>query len=139
MADNLSGQERYRHETTDVQNYTIVWLGLVILLAIVLGGFFVFGLIHLYENNQQEIESTPPKKEDIMERVPSAPYLEASSGAGLAELQEKNEDLLHSYGWVDKKRGIFHIPIKYAMELLVEKNSQTQEDMAHSKKQVSHP
>ncbi|EDZ68365.1 hypothetical protein NOC27_1692 [Nitrosococcus oceani AFC27] len=108
-------------------------------MAIVLGGFFVFGLIHLYENNQQEIESTPPKKEDIMERVPSAPYLEASSGAGLAELQEKNEDLLHSYGWVDKKRGIFHIPIKYAMELLVEKNSQTQEDMAHSKKQVSHP
>ncbi|ADJ28065.1 hypothetical protein [Nitrosococcus watsonii] len=138
MADNLSSQGRYRHETTDVQDYTIVWIGVVLLLVIVLGGTFVFALMELYENKQQEMGTGGPLKKDlIVERIPPAPYLEASSGAGWTELRKKNEDLLHSYGWVNKKKGSFHIPIEYAMELLAKRHSQDEQGKDYKKKDAA--
>jgi hypothetical protein len=32
-------------------------------------------------------------------------------------------DELHSYGWVDPKHGLVHVPIEQAMESLLEEHS----------------
>ncbi|HYV51483.1 MAG TPA: hypothetical protein VE910_06230 [Dongiaceae bacterium] len=35
------------------------------------------------------------------------------------ELHAHEQQVLHSYGWVDRQKGIVHIPIDQAMELMV--------------------
>ena len=38
---------------------------------------------------------------------------------------DKDEERLHSYGWVDRKAGTVQVPIERAMQMLVEKQKQT--------------
>jgi hypothetical protein len=49
-----------------------------------------------------------------------APLLEVNERGQLRDFLMKQEDQLNSYGWIDEKAGIAHIPIERAMELTVE-------------------
>jgi hypothetical protein len=55
--------------------------------------------------------------------VPS-PKLEADPGADLQRYLAAKEKALHSYGWIDRQRGVVHIPIERAMDLTVEESRQ---------------
>jgi hypothetical protein len=47
---------------------------------------------------------------------------------GDAERQREDaEDWLHSYGWVDRQRGVVHIPIDRAIDLIIERGLPTRE------------
>ena len=52
---------------------------------------------------------------------PAPPGLEQVPGETLGPLRSSEEKLLHSYGWVDQKAGIVHIPIERAMDILAQK------------------
>jgi hypothetical protein len=41
--------------------------------------------------------------------------------ADLAALRAEEDAALHSYGWVDKGRGVARIPVEEAMRLLAER------------------
>ncbi|HEX9076496.1 MAG TPA: hypothetical protein VF932_12000 [Anaerolineae bacterium] len=49
---------------------------------------------------------------------PPEPRLETVPGQLLQDLRTNEEQILHSYGWVDQKNGIVRIPIERAIELL---------------------
>jgi hypothetical protein len=53
--------------------------------------------------------------------LPPAPVLEAEPGQQLQQLRSEEDKLLHSYGWVDQKAGIVHIPIDRAMDILAQR------------------
>jgi hypothetical protein len=53
--------------------------------------------------------------------LPPAPRLEAVPGLQLQELRANEDKQLHTYGWVDQKAGVVHIPIDRAMELLLQR------------------
>ena len=50
-----------------------------------------------------------------------APMLEINEGVDLRKDLINQEDRLNSYGWVDEKDGVAHIPIERAMELTVQR------------------
>ena len=50
-----------------------------------------------------------------------APMLETTSAASLRNFLINQENQLNSYGWVDEKAGVAHIPIDRAMELIVQR------------------
>jgi hypothetical protein len=50
--------------------------------------------------------------------TPPAPRLQTDPEADLAAYVRKEQRLLDSYGWVDRGRGIAHVPIEVAMERL---------------------
>ncbi len=50
-----------------------------------------------------------------------APMLEVIEGVDLRKDLINQEDRLNSYGWVDEKAGVAHIPIERAMELIVQR------------------
>jgi hypothetical protein len=52
---------------------------------------------------------------------PAPPGLEEVPGETLGALRSSEDTLLHSYGWVDQKAGIVHIPIERAMDILAQK------------------
>jgi hypothetical protein len=48
------------------------------------------------------------------------PRLQQSEPVDLARLRAKEEALLSTYGWVERKEGIVRIPIDEAMQLLAD-------------------
>lgn len=50
--------------------------------------------------------------------TPPAPRLQTDPEADLRAYVRKEQHLLDSYGWVDRERGIAHIPIEAAMQRL---------------------
>jgi hypothetical protein len=53
--------------------------------------------------------------------LPPEPRLEEVPGQNMQELLQKQNDLLNSYGWVDRNAGKVHIPIDRAIDLLLQK------------------
>ncbi|MGR6034337.1 MAG: hypothetical protein ACU4EQ_05565 [Candidatus Nitrosoglobus sp.] len=122
MADSSSEQSQYQHETTDINGRSIVKLAITLIVIIISISFILFGLT-TYFKNREPITFAQNQKEAHREEIPPLPHLEEESGAGLKKLRQEKEHLLHSYGWVDKKKKIIHIPIENAMKLLVIKKT----------------
>ena len=52
----------------------------------------------------------------------AAAKLQAHPGTDMKEFLGKNQAKLHGYGWVDKSKGIVHIPIEKAIEVTADAN-----------------
>ena len=46
------------------------------------------------------------------------PRVQAKPSDDLARMRARDEAALHSYGWVDRRAGVIHIPIERAMEVM---------------------
>jgi hypothetical protein len=57
--------------------------------------------------------------------LPSEPRLEAIPGQQLQKLRANDDKMLHTYGWVDQKAGIVHIPIERAMQMMLQRGLPT--------------
>jgi hypothetical protein len=59
----------------------------------------------------------PPRFSDLSPAFP-APRLQAAPAADLVKLKREAEHHLESYGWIDRKAGIAHIPIERALDIV---------------------
>ena len=76
----------------------------------------------LVKNAPQDTRRIPPQygndyQKYLKEGFP-APQLETDERTQLNEVRLREEDTLSTYGWVDQKAGVVHIPIDRAMDLL---------------------
>ena len=66
-----------------------------------------------------------PRAADDVDRklavIPPSPELQTSPQEDLKAFRARQIARLHSYGWVDRDKGIVHIPIDRAMQELVQK------------------
>ena|SRR6185295_1306189 len=110
------------HEESDVNIRAIFGFGgalvavaaVVFLLVYVLFGFF----------NAREGRSVPaeyPLAAAQEDRLPPEPRLQTNPREDLSELRAKEDEILGSYGWVDKNAGVVRIPIDAAMKLTLER------------------
>lgn len=54
-------------------------------------------------------------------RVPPEPRLQTNPRQDLSDLRAREDQVLTSYGWVDKNTGVVRIPIDQAMKLTLER------------------
>jgi len=54
--------------------------------------------------------------------TPSGPQLQADPVADMKAMDKAQSELLATYGWVDKEKGVARIPIDKAMELTLEQS-----------------
>ena len=57
----------------------------------------------------------------VQENRPPEPLLQVSPTDDWTEMLKREREILNSYRWVDRSKGIVHIPIERAMELTVER------------------
>jgi hypothetical protein len=87
---------------------------LVIMIAFILGaGVLLSGSL----SSDRSIRITPAPTQ-----LPPGPLLQSVPGEEFQSLHATQEAELNSYGWVDRKNGVVHIPIDRAMELLAQTN-----------------
>ena len=113
------------HEPKDVslKSVLIFAAGLVVAAIVihwVIERFYV-SLGHRYPATIYGSRANPPSL------TPVPPQLQANPAIDMDELRRRDQELLNSYGWVDKKAGIIRIPLDRALELTLERASKTRE------------
>jgi hypothetical protein len=93
----------------------------------------MYSFLDKYERSQMTTASPLVTSKGAMSRVVTqedmdkafkengAPMLERNEGSDLRKDLVNQENQLNSYGWVDEKTGVAHVPIERAMELTVQR------------------
>ena len=72
----------------------------------------------LKQDAKSEDRPLPANVERQLARLPPAPRLEDKPLAPRAQLNARENQVLTTYGWVDRKAGTVRIPIERAMDLI---------------------
>jgi hypothetical protein len=105
----------------------VLILSTAVLCAIV-WGYYDYHLKHLANEplitGTQMIADTPATQPDPTKRFPQ-PVLQPDDVADLNKMRTNEELILNSYGWVDQKNGVAHIPIDQAMKVVAQQGLPT--------------
>ena len=88
----------------------------IVLIVVAIGMRWVFG----YFAETQNLGPAASPFENAR-TLPPQPRLQVMPGADIHDYWEREQEILKSYGWVDKQNGIVRIPIEQAMRLTLER------------------
>jgi hypothetical protein len=110
------------HEESDVNIRAIFGFGIGLAVAGIVISFFVWVLFEYFEARENR-KVTPefPLAAQQGNRLPPEPRLQTNPRADLADLRAQEENVLNTYGWVDKNASVVRIPIAEAMKLTVQR------------------
>jgi hypothetical protein len=102
-----------------------------VLMHLILAGMYRY--LNVYEQIHQPAEHPLAQRASADMRRPTpqdankfpTPRLEISERGQLNDKRIKEEETLNTYGWVDQKAGVAHIPIERAMDLIVQQGLPT--------------
>src|SRR6266511_3050364 len=102
----------------DVRIVALLCVGLLILIG---GVLLLLGGIYDYFIARQTRSGGPFSVPAVTRQLPPEPRLLVNPTRNLQEMRAREDEVLHSYGWVDRQAGIVRIPIDRAIDLLVER------------------
>jgi hypothetical protein len=127
-------ETEFEHEDLGTRGIFAFMIGLVVsgvVIYFIIVGMYSF--LDKYERSQMTTASPLVTSSGAMERVMTqddvdklfkengAPMLETNERGQFRDFLMDQEGQLNSYGWVDEKAGVAHIPIERAMELTVQR------------------
>lgn len=110
-----------RHEHRDVNVFALgrFAIGLVIVTVFSIG--LVLGIFqYLLHREGGPVSRTEAPATDARQ-LPPEPRLEETPALDLREMREAEDQFQSTYGWLDQANGIVHLPIKRAMDLVVQR------------------
>lgn len=106
-----------RHERTDVDAVAVSKFGIgLILLCIAALGLLVGVFRYL-----QSLDPGTTTRVVTKPKLPPAPVLESTPVLDLRAIRVAEEQVLHTYGWIDQPKGVVRIPIDRAIDLLAQR------------------
>ena len=110
------------HETTDVDIRGILLFGAALLVTSVFIYFGVWVLFRYFEAREaRRVAPEYPLAAGREARVPPEPRLQTNPREDLRELRAQEDQILRSYGWIDRTTGVVRIPIEEAMKITVQR------------------
>ena len=139
MNNGHSGHEtEYEHEDLGSRGIFVFMIALAISGAVIY--FIIVGMFRFldkYESSQMVTASPLITNKQPIDRVftqddmdkafkdNGAPMLETNERTQFRDFLTDQENQLNSYGWVNKEKGVAHIPIERAMELVAQRGLPT--------------
>lgn len=108
------------HELSDLSARNIALFGAGLAIAIAVALLTVYGLMTLLRAREAR-QAEPPSPLAVTPEPVPGPHLLVQPGRALQNMRAEEETRLKSYGWIDEEKGIVHIPIERAVEILAEK------------------
>ena len=110
------------HEVTDVPARPLaqVAIGIAVL---VLGSFLAMFVLFRIFNYYQPLFDDPPHSLAAARQATTGPRIQIDPPRQKFDLRETEEQILSTYGWVNKDVGVARIPVDRAMELIAEKTA----------------
>ena len=122
MADQPQTSASARHEDSDVNVSAILGFGLGLLVTVAVASMAIFGLFRYFDGREGvRVPAEYPLAASHGRRVPPEPRLQTDPRQDMSDLRAKEDDVLGSYGWVDRSAGVVRIPIDVAMKLTLER------------------
>jgi hypothetical protein len=114
--------EEVGFEKTDVDATALLKFGFGLVLATAIVVLLLWRLYFVFLAQEGARQPPPPvmKADGDAMRVPM-PHLQDRPAPDLAAFRAREDDVLQSYGWVDKDASVVHIPIEEAMRILAER------------------
>ena len=119
---DANGAERsHEPNTVNIPGVFKFFVGLtggVVLIALLVGGLM------LYFDARKMWEAPPRSPLATGERLPPEPRLQGAPGSAsspaedIRRFREKEDQMLDSYGWIDRPNGVIRIPIAQAKKLI---------------------
>ena len=108
-----------RHEVTDVDPRAIARSGAILAGTIVVTLLLVYGFMEYLSARRAKLDV--PVSPLARPQIPPIPRLQVNPAEELAAMRAREEEILNSYGWIDREEGLVRIPIARAKELLAER------------------
>ena len=127
-------EEAYEHQDLSAQGIY------AFLISLLVGGLIVYFVVWgMYRFMDARIKEHEPAPNPLVQRIETdtrvvapdeikkfpEPRLEKNERVEINDFRLNEEQRLNSYGWVDEKAGVVHIPIDRAMKLLVQQGLPT--------------
>lgn len=107
------------HETKDLNVRGVVRFGVALTAVAIVLHLAIAGLYAAFRRNAER--SDRPRHPLAVTAPPPAPRLEVAPRAAREALRREEDDLLRSYGWVDRAQGRARIPLTRAFDLIEKK------------------
>ena len=118
---NSNGLPEDGYERTDAETGPLavlaVSVGLLVLIS--LTGVAIMWRVMAYETSDTGALQGSPLAG--LRPLPPTPRLQITPSTDLKGTREQEHELLSTYGWVEKDKGVVRIPIDRAMDLLAER------------------
>jgi hypothetical protein len=115
------------HEGQDADIWPIVLTGIGLALTVLVVGVIVYGIFRYLETYPiTSVQSNPMAVLDS--QIPPAPRIEEHPAIEIQELHAQEDQMLSTYGWIDKNKGVVRIPIDRAIELQLQRGFPTRKE-----------
>ena len=117
------GNAGVSHERRDVNVFQVSAFGIGLLLSCIVVVFMMWAMFDFFYSREDAKNADNPAALMMKDqnKLPPEPRLQTNPREDLRELHAKEDDLLGSYGWVDRSAGVVRIPIDDAMKLMLER------------------
>lgn len=106
------------HERTDAHVRPVAMF-LVFMFSSVLAAYGVITLLIGYFEQRHLAKYGNPVQFAVPESA--APKLQVVPGLDVNQIRAEEAEQLEGYGWVDQNRGVAHVPIEQAIDMLLER------------------
>src|SRR5471032_319166 len=116
MAEQHQVNLGVHHEQSDVNIRAIVGFGAGLIVTAVVVYVLIFVLFRYFDRRESaKVPAEYPLAAAQGQREPPEPRLQTDPRQDMSDFRATEDDVLGSYGWVDKKAGAVRIPIDVAM------------------------
>jgi len=115
MIESKHNSIGHEADSTDVR--AVGFTGLVLSVGVAIVLLAMYGTFQYLLHHRVVIVRMSPLAETDQQEFPPAPRIEEHPAEELMELRTREDNLLSTYGWMDKQSGVVRIPIDLAMEL----------------------
>jgi hypothetical protein len=119
MDDKKLESPRPLHETRDATVRYIVYFGIGMAVAVAAAFLVSWSALRFLEKHQSLGSPASPLAKGRTLPPPGLPRLQAHPSQDLKVYLARQEEILNSYGWIDRKNGVVRIPIQRAMSILL--------------------
>lgn len=109
------------HESTDVSIRGVLWFVVILAATVIVVQLAMAGLMNVFEHYEAENDPFVSPQAVPAGTLPPEPRLQTTPWEDLKEFRAAEEMTLHTYGWVDQKNQVVHLPIDKAKALLVQR------------------
>jgi hypothetical protein len=107
------------HETSDMNAKYVSYFGIALTVSAIVIHIVVWLLFDYFIKHPQ-ITVYSPTRIRTERVVPPEPKLQINPSLDWQSMVRQENEVLESYGWVDRSTGMARIPIERAMEIMVE-------------------
>jgi hypothetical protein len=111
-----------RHERRDVDVYAIGKYGIALALLCIFSFLLLIGVFKFFLSQEAaQPKIFRPNAITDARKQPPEPRLQELPPTDLQAFRAAEDQILHSYGWIDQEKGIVRIPVDKAIDLLAQR------------------